>query len=71
MITRLIVFILWSNTKWPADVTGPRTIVWEPEDITSDGLDEPGTMIEKTAHMDETRSQSYSHRVGDQVSHRR
>ena len=71
MTSHLIVNILWSNTKWPADVTGPRTIVWEPVNIMKSWIEESGTGREKTAHMDETRSQSYSHRVGDQVSHRR
>ena len=49
MSSYLIEIILCSNSKWPADVTGPRTIVWEPYLIIATEDDEPGTRIEKTA----------------------
>ena len=53
----LILLILWSNTNWPADVTGPRTIVWEPDAVIDAEDIEPGTRIEKTAHMVEANIQ--------------
>ena len=71
MLQHLICIILWSNTNWPADVTGPRTIVWEPDAIMLKGLDEPGTMIEKTAHMVEASQQSLTHSQGVEIRHRR
>ena len=45
----LIDIIPCSNSKWPADVTGPRTIVWEPDVIIATGKEKQGTVILKTA----------------------